>query len=43
MFDGAKRILISDVDQDRCLVAYKIPNLSMCHLLVNTNQDIKKR
>ena len=38
MFNGANLTLNSEVDQD----TRKIPNLSMHHLLVHTNQDIKK-
>ena len=45
MFDGTNLTLYSDVDQDknRCFFAWNIPNLSICHLQVNTNRDIKRR
>ena len=44
MFDGANLTLISDMDQDKWMFGlHEIPNLSINHLLVNTNRDKKKR
>ena len=43
MFDGANLILISDLDQDKWVLGSHEDYLSMHHLLVKTNQDIKMR
>ena len=45
MFNGTSLILNSDVDQDHINVwlTFKIPNLSMHHLIDHTNQDIRRR